>query len=133
MAASLGGGGLHHLYAPRFIEWGIPFALIVSCAVLGDDIPGRSLPVRALVLLGDASYSLYLMHVFIITLPRLAFGHVLADHLPRGLYATMLVALACIVSVLIYIFVERPMTTALKGGLAFFQRRSSVESATTVS
>lgn len=51
---------------PRILGWGVPAAMIVSGAVLWEKYRG----VRELVplrILGDASYSLYLTHVFTLT------------------------------------------------------------------
>lgn len=50
---------IEHTEATRFIFWGIPsFAIVLGCAVLKKSAP------RFLVYLGNASYSIYLMHSF---------------------------------------------------------------------
>ena len=49
---------------PRWIAWGIPSALLFAGAVLRKG--GSTAPRPALVLMGDASYALYLLHPLVI-------------------------------------------------------------------
>lgn len=99
---------------PRLIGSGLPAAMIVAGAVFAEtrrDKRGFRLP----LLLGDASYSIYLSHV--IVLPVLAKGWVLAKLPQRDAYglAFEVVTLAvCIAAgVLLYKLVEKPLLSWL--------------------
>ena len=97
----------------RVLFWGIPGALIVwSALVLESRI--SLIRLRALLLLGDASFSLYLSHPFIIPAARYA---IRAFHLhgSAGLVLFLLLGqLICIpVAILFHLYVETPMLRAL--------------------
>jgi peptidoglycan/LPS O-acetylase OafA/YrhL len=61
---------------PRIIALGVPSAFIVGALALADYTAKPALAWRALSFLGDASYSLYLVHPLAITLPRRLFPYV---------------------------------------------------------
>lgn len=82
----------------RTVVWGLPSAAIVAAAVLGPDIR-RFLPLN---LLGDASYSIYICHVFIIDAGRWL-----------EMNPSLLVVLTVVVCVGIHRLVERPITEFL--------------------
>jgi peptidoglycan/LPS O-acetylase OafA/YrhL len=94
----------------RWAEWGIPAAAIVAATVLGRN-PWADLRVgKVAAALGDASYSLYLLH----QLPYYVMVRVAAEHgAPRllwiGIVASIVLSLAC------YRYFERPVTNFLKG------------------
>jgi exopolysaccharide production protein ExoZ len=69
---------------PRIISWGLPAAMIVAGAVLGEKNRGIHdfMPLR---LLGDASYSLYLTHVFTLTAATKAWMFVTSRLYPGAL------------------------------------------------
>jgi exopolysaccharide production protein ExoZ len=101
-------------YAHRIIEWGLPCAFLVASAVLGPDVSGNSTLCKVGVLLGNSSYSIYLMHPFAFAVPRLLFGDSLADALPWTLYASILLLFSFLFSIITYLLVERRMTDILK-------------------
>ncbi|RVA24246.1 acyltransferase, partial [Mesorhizobium sp. M7A.F.Ca.US.001.01.1.1] len=90
----------------RVIVWGLPATLIVA-AFLEVKRP-QSIAGRATVLLGDASYALYLTHVF----AMMAYGWVIKSTFVGGMsqavFAPVIIFLCLIVGVLTHVFVERP-------------------------
>jgi peptidoglycan/LPS O-acetylase OafA/YrhL len=67
----------------------------------------------ALVALGDASYSLYLTHPFVLRPLRnvwIAYG----GSLPLGLYVVVCVLVAAAGAIVIYRLLEKPLTNAIK-------------------
>jgi peptidoglycan/LPS O-acetylase OafA/YrhL len=95
----------------RVIGWGVPAACILASVVLGPlALPPWSEKVAAL--LGDASYSLYLTHPFVIIAMKRAwlvtFG---TDHLLAWVVLVLLLTVAF--SVAVNKLVERPLTLAL--------------------
>ena len=108
--------------ALRFIWWGIPAFLAVNATVALENRYGNRWP-RWMLLIGDASYSLYLSHVFVIT-PLLNFSR--KTHLRTfditGIRSELVPALFCLiasicVAIPIYLFVERPTTNWLRATL----------------
>ena len=99
---------------PRWLGWGAPAALIVLGAL--SLRPLQSRPGRALVALGDSSYSLYLSHGLI----TIAFAWWLQRHPPAAIKATQWFAVTavCTASVilgaLIHHLLETPLTQFLK-------------------
>lgn len=96
---------------PRPLAFGLPALLLVAAAVLGR--PGAALPAaeRVAVLLGDASYAIYLTHPFpmralAIVWPRL--------HLPAGLYPAVALAAILAVGLAVHVAVERPLMRRLR-------------------
>jgi exopolysaccharide production protein ExoZ len=102
------------LGSARPLEWGLPAAMIVLGAV-GLEVARRESRIRLLAALGDASYSIYLTHLF--TLGALRFvwarwhlGQMVSDVflLAFGLFSALLVGY------LAYLFVEKPLTNYAK-------------------
>lgn len=93
----------------RSLTWGIPAAAIVAGALGLEETAGRVVP--ALVQrLGDASYSLYLTHGFV--LPLLGAGFILDRLNPHSFIATVLVLaplLSSAVGLACYEWLELPM------------------------
>jgi peptidoglycan/LPS O-acetylase OafA/YrhL len=117
---------LHWQSAP--IYWGIPCAAIVAGAIFAGDPkePGRAW--RWMLVLGNASYSLYLTHGVVHVAMRTdgaLISHPLAEFAP-WLYASILVALAIVVALPVFWLVERPMTKGLKRGLLHLHVRDDV-------
>ncbi len=85
----------------RVLVRGVPAALLVFCALSWNTLP------RWLVLLGDASYALYLVHPFPMRAIRVAFGRLHLVNVPLYLGATMA---ACVVlAVVLHRAVEQPV------------------------
>jgi exopolysaccharide production protein ExoZ len=102
----------------RALTWGVPAALIVLGALLLD-LHGRSHQGRFLLLVGAASYVLYLTHPFIaIPVEKLAVRLGLVE-LPVVLVSIVLeVSLATLVAIAVHLAIERPVTAVLRGWLA---------------
>jgi exopolysaccharide production protein ExoZ len=98
---------------PRFVYAGLPAGLLVAAAAMG---PGLS-PTRfvmPLVAVGDASYSLYLTHPFVLR-PFRNFWMVLdGGSLPLGLYVITCVLVGIAGAIAIYRLIERPLTSYLQ-------------------
>jgi exopolysaccharide production protein ExoZ len=98
----------------RAVEWGIPAFLIVQAAVMLESKYSDYLPKWALWI-GDASYSLYLIHMIVVAVVARLFlkahlythGHREAYLIGWGLIASILASL------LMYRLVEKPMTGVL--------------------
>jgi peptidoglycan/LPS O-acetylase OafA/YrhL len=102
---------LHPDTSERILDWGAPAALGLFCIIHG--LAGITLP-RVLVLLGDASYSLYLLHLYVLRIVyKLVPAYSGSDRLA---YAVGLAAaLACCrFAVLVYSYIERPVTNFLR-------------------
>jgi exopolysaccharide production protein ExoZ len=101
----------------RFALWGIPCALVVAGATL-HRFPLPSPLWKPLIMLGNASYALYLVHPFM-NIPRLAAGRIFGlapgpwlDH-PIA-YGIVLVALMIGVALAVHFFVEKPVIRVLR-------------------
>ena len=69
---------------------------------------------RTLVALGDASYALYLTHPLVIKAAEVTF-----DPWSHPVLATTVITLVCLViSWLVFVFVERPMTRSLRAAVS---------------
>jgi peptidoglycan/LPS O-acetylase OafA/YrhL len=101
---------------PRFVIFGVP-ALAVVAGVLALDTLGALRENRLLLLLGNASYSLYLVHPFVLSALGQIWrkGHL--DALPGGLwlFAVVAVLLCSVLAVLSYRLVELPLVTFFRG------------------
>ncbi len=95
----------------RFLLWGVPGVLLVAAA-LSWEATGKVWRVGLLVLLGDASYAIYLFHTFVLKstagfVDRFAPGSPAAEAL-----AVMVVA--AFVGVLVTILAERPLLARIR-------------------
>jgi peptidoglycan/LPS O-acetylase OafA/YrhL len=99
----------------RLLGYGIPAALIVAGATLGAPI-GNGRVARALVLLGDASYALYLTHPLMTRLFASIVRHVtgLESIAAQALYFVIAVVAAIALALLVHIAIERPITNTLQ-------------------
>jgi exopolysaccharide production protein ExoZ len=105
---------------PRVIAYGLPAACLVALALWLEHkhlVP----KVWAFVLLGDASYSLYLLHGFVLAILRRVWArysnvNLVSTHIVFVLVSTIA---AEIVAVAVFTYAERPttriLTTALRG------------------
>ncbi len=87
--------------APRPSLRGVPAALLVFCA-----LSWRRLP-RWLVLLGDASYALYLVHPFPMRAVQILMARLHLVSVPLYLAVTMLACL--LIAVGLHLLVEQPI------------------------
>jgi exopolysaccharide production protein ExoZ len=98
----------------RPLSWGVPAFFIVIGAVSLEPIISRALP-QWLLSLGDASYSIYLSHGFV--LPALVYlaGRSLSPGLGTELTAVILcVVVSAIVGWLLFVAIENPMIRAFR-------------------
>jgi exopolysaccharide production protein ExoZ len=105
---------------PRVIAYGLPAACLVAVALCLEQkhlVP----KVWVLVLLGDASYSLYLVHGFVLAILRRVWArysnvNLVSTHIVFVLVSTIA---AVLVAVAVFKYAERPttriLTTALRG------------------
>jgi exopolysaccharide production protein ExoZ len=105
---------------PRFLVYGLPSALFVAGLVSLEPLVQRW-PAKSLALIGDASYSLYLSHPFVLKGVSIAFGSVglgVGDSpLIAVLFAVAAIACAVIFSILSYQLIERPLGRVLTRAL----------------
>ncbi len=96
---------------------GLGFGAGCTLALLGVvelERQGRLRTPGWLVLLGDASYSIYLVHFFALSfLAKLAWVSGAAQHLPGDLVYVLMVALAAASGVVFHLWVERPLLAVL--------------------
>ncbi|HEV2577467.1 MAG TPA: acyltransferase [Acidobacteriaceae bacterium] len=103
----------------RPATWGISALLIVSAVVSLEPVLAKKLP-PWLLLLGDASYSIYLVQTFIFPVIHIIIGRVRPAFVQQqpveaGVLMMILSIIATsIAGVLIYRLIERPITTALR-------------------
>jgi peptidoglycan/LPS O-acetylase OafA/YrhL len=98
---------------PRFIAWGLPATLIVAGAALGPKPDGTSLTWKALILLGNASYSLYLVYPLAFAVPRWFFPKLIDPGATPLAYAMLMILIAIGVAIVVHLFIEKPVTLAL--------------------
>ena len=94
---------------PEFLRCGLPAAAFVLAAAIGPALPSRRIVLWA-VALGDASYSLYLVHPFLVKPMRALWVKVVGDHLPSGLLVVCSALFSVLFALALYRFVEKPLT-----------------------
>ena len=123
VAGILGCAGVAQLFAPpeyfapRGLQWGAAAAMLVTGALLleADLVKTK---VAFFVLLGDASYSIYLVHLMAMPIVHILIGSGMVQVAP-ALALTLQIACAVGIGVIVYLLVERPMARLLKGGRSF--------------
>ncbi|MEO9529845.1 acyltransferase [Roseibium sp.] len=99
---------------PRIVSAGVPAALAIYALVSLDF--SRFRDVKLLHAMGDASYSLYLSHVFTLVAVRIAYGMVPFDWLKNEiLFISVCMVASVIVSLLIYRYFELPVARIFNG------------------
>lgn len=111
----------------RVACFGLPCAMIVAGVVLLEESQRFRAP-RWLVSLGDCSYSLYLSHVFVISLVGRAWGSFspTTGALNHALFAMSAIVASCVVGRLLHRHVESPLM-ALPGRWGLGGRTASPE------
>ena len=109
-------GGTIAPASDTILRYGIPAAVIVASAVTLE-LNGATVKSKLLLLIGDASYSLYLTHFFVI-----AVAIMVSKRLSLGIPARIGVALAAYVAsigvaILVYKIVEKPLNDVVRRGL----------------
>jgi peptidoglycan/LPS O-acetylase OafA/YrhL len=101
---------------PRALAWGIPALLLMAAASLGAPRHSRSRLTALLVLLGDASYALYLVHPFVMRLATLLWRRIGLAGSPL-LFVLASLVIAQLVAVALHVWFERPTTTSVRAML----------------
>jgi exopolysaccharide production protein ExoZ len=101
-----------NLSQQREFYWGIPAALILFGAVFLDRL-GSVREIKALKIFGDASYSLYLTHIFSIGIIIILWNALGFWKLSFGGVAFVIVAFGAssAAAIMVYLFVEKPLLT----------------------
>ena len=98
-------------FVDRVIRWGILAALSFYFVVYG--LWGIKLP-RAVVIVGDASYSLYLFHPYILRVFSEIFHAFAGGRIRAYFMSVTAISLCCGISVLSYRYLERPVSEFLR-------------------
>ena len=97
----------------RWLEWGVPGAMLVAAFTLVKRPPPAGPVSRAMGFLGDASYSLYLVHAIVIPAVRRVMPALDTPLMP-WLYALALIGGSIAAAACSYLWFERPITRALQ-------------------
>jgi exopolysaccharide production protein ExoZ len=98
----------------RFMTWGLPALAIVAGTVSLEPVIAKAVP-RWLLEIGNASYSIYLTHGFVV--PMIGIFIALmgwSGAMSQVLTVLVCLALSALVGWMVYLTVERPMLRALK-------------------
>ncbi len=85
-------------------------AFMFIAGALGPQIDVTKPLWRAGLLIGDASYSLYLVHPFFLRPISKFWSKIIGSHLPVWTFSIVAIILAVAVGLVVYMFVERPLT-----------------------
>ncbi|MGY4472353.1 exopolysaccharide production protein ExoZ [Bradyrhizobium sp. LB9.1b] len=98
----------------RVLSFGLPALLLLVGALLMEDFVSSNLTFRSLLVLGDASYSVYIWHGFIISIfvPLAAFIAI-----PPSLSMWLAICGATLGGVIAYRLIERPLLEAARRGV----------------
>lgn len=118
------GGSFGHQLARPFLV-GLPCAFVVTLLVLVERC-GRLPNVAVLAIVGDASYSLYLVHAFVLSAGKRLWQHFdVADTvLAHALFILLILAVSVAAALALYRFVELKITRRLSRALKRFQSRA---------
>ncbi len=101
--------------APRWIVAGVPSFAIVLAAVVLERVHDVKITNRIAVMVGDASYVLYLIQAYVLYgVIRLVIGKREFAELPGQLLTIPLMALSVVASIAIYKLYEQPILRVLK-------------------
>jgi exopolysaccharide production protein ExoZ len=106
--------GVGNLDAPRLLIWGLPSSLIlIGCLAIEDAGKMPSFPIFKL--LGDASYSIYLSHAFVLQIGLFLWWKVPVRGWTQFLVFTPTAIVGCaIAGILVYRYVEQPILFRLQ-------------------
>jgi exopolysaccharide production protein ExoZ len=98
----------------RVLTWGIPAFAIVAGAVSLEPLVASRLP-RWMLTLGDASYSIYLSHGFVLPTFMLLIGRMVSPGLwTEGLTIILCLLLGSVAGWMLFLAVEKPMLQILR-------------------
>ncbi len=96
--------------AARAVFWGVPAAMMAAGAALGPEPRIHGCIARVCVLLGDASYSIYLVHFLALSLiRRVSMRFVTVEDVPALACAVVAGLIALGASVAVHLLFERPV------------------------
>jgi len=88
----------------------IPMLCLIVAATMGPQLDASKAIWRVGLLVGDASYSLYLIHPFILRPLAKLWAKLIGNHLPVWSFTVLGIALALATGLMLYLLVERPLT-----------------------
>jgi peptidoglycan/LPS O-acetylase OafA/YrhL len=98
----------------RVLTWGLPAFAIVAGAVSLERAIGQTLP-RWLLASGDASYSIYLSHGFVLPTVVLLISRIASPGLwTEALTIALCLVVGAVVGWIVYVWIEGPMLRALR-------------------
>ena len=103
----------------RFLFWGVPAAAILIAGLFVRE--PRTRIGRLLIAVGDASYSIYLTHAFVMTAYASVIKHHVLRGMPRGAEMLVPIVVSLVIGMATYRLIERPANEWLK---AWWKRRS---------
>jgi peptidoglycan/LPS O-acetylase OafA/YrhL len=106
-------GSLHAPPTNTFLTFGVPMGLIVLAAIGFADVRTRGQPWQFLQEIGNASYSIYLTHFFVVGGLIALASRLHLSPAPRIALALMALALTAIVGIVVYRRFERPVLSML--------------------
>lgn len=113
--------GLHGF--PRLFAWGLPATLIVATSLDARE-PTTSMS-RFAVLVGDASYALYLTHVFVM----IGYGRLLkidtVARIDQLVLVPVVVAVSIAIALPVHLLVERPLLALIRTRILHLSNRTS--------
>ena len=115
---------MRDLFGGRLLPWGLPAAAAIAGATLGGVTLSGTIW-SGFVLIGEASYALYLTHTIAVRGLIALFGR-LGIELPFWPGLAFAVALSVVLALAIYYAFERPVTRALRNVAAIHAKRKSV-------
>ncbi len=98
---------------PQFLRSGVPAALFVLAAAIGPVLPQKRIVLWA-VALGDASYSLYLSHPFVLRPMRAVWAKTIGGSLPLCMFVVCATLGAAIFALALFRGVEKPLTSRVQ-------------------
>ena len=100
--------------AGAFEQPGVPAALMVAAATL-HDVPGAGKAASFATLLGDASYSIYLLHPLVIRVVRILWEKIgSTSTISPWIFVGVIIVATVVVSLAAYRWFEKPFTAWLQ-------------------
>jgi exopolysaccharide production protein ExoZ len=99
---------------PRYLNWGGAAALIVAGFTLSKARAPNGRLMKGLVLLGDASYALYLTHAIVVAVAQWFVAPRMNPSTQPWLYAAFLLTLCLGTAIAVHLILERPLTRGLQ-------------------
>jgi peptidoglycan/LPS O-acetylase OafA/YrhL len=107
-----------HFFGPdsvlRVFAWGLPAFAIVGAFALSEQPVAANLFWRVCGFLGDASYSLYLVHTLTVGVPVMLLGRFIAPASAPWFYLMAILFAAIVPALLVHVYLEKPLTEALQ-------------------